>query len=318
MPSTVSQPYGHAPRSDEVAALDARFGLPGALAFADSALGGVVAEMHAAERGSRATVALKGAQVLSFSTPDLGDVLWLSPLARLDTAKAVRGGIPVCWPWFGAHAAQPTRPAHGFARMARWTVLDTAAREATSVLRLSLDGSDGPDGAAAGYENLGATLEIVLGADLTITLTTHNRGRDAVAVTSALHTYFSVGDIGLTSVDGLGERPFIDQLDGGQRKREAGLVRFDGELDRIYQDTPDAVSIVDAARVRRIGIAKRGSQSTVVWNPGPAKAERLGDLGPDGYRRMVCVETANAGADVVVLPPGAEHALTAIISATRL
>ncbi len=308
------------PQAREASDLDARFGRPGAVAFRASALGGVVAELTAAD-GARAMVALKGAHVLGFSLPDFGDVLWLSPVARLDAVKPARGGIPVCWPWFGPHASDAGRPAHGFARTSTWTVLATQhGHDGTALIRLGLRGADIADRTvAAGYADLTATLDVTLGTTLRVTLTSRNHGSHPVAITGALHSYFAIGDIAVTTVDGLAGRPYIDQLDGGTLKREAGPVRFEGELDRIYQDTAGtAATIVDAARALRIVIANSGSRATVVWNPGPGKAARLGDLGPDGWRRMLCVESANAGADVVLLEPGAEHALATEISVQAL
>lgn len=293
----------------DAADLDRRFGRPGAVAFAVSTLGGVVATLTAAD-GAVATVALTGGHVLSYATPAAGEVLWLSPLARLDTGRAVRGGIPVCWPWFGAHPSEPARPAHGVARTAPWQVVATAPGPAPRLV-LALD----QQAARASGTDLSAQLEVTLAGALEVSLVTRNEGAAPARLTAALHSYFGVSDIGAVTVGGLEGRPFIDQLDAGRSKRSAEPIRFAGEVDRIYQESPDTVTIDDPGLGRRIEVAKRGSASTVVWNPWVDKAARLGDLGPDGFRRMVCVETANAGGDVVTLAPGATHTLTASIRA---
>ena len=296
----------------DVAGHAVRFGRPGAVSFTANGRAGTVVRL-ATGCGATAEIALLGGHVLSYATPACGDVLWLSPVARPDPGKALRGGIPVCWPWFAAHPTDPGRSAHGVARSAPWRVVATQGGAAPRVL-LQLDE------AAAGASGLPlqARLEVTLGAALTVALTTQNEGPQPVRLTSALHTYFRVSDIAGIAIEGLAGRPFIDKLDADRIKTEAAPIRFAGELDRIYQDTPDRVAIVDVGLGRRILVDKSGSRSTVVWNPWAAKAERLGDLGPDGYRRMVCVETANAGADVVELAPGAAHTLSATLAVEPL
>lgn len=294
-------------------ALASEFGRDGSLWFAESPLGGTVAEL-AASGGARATVALKGAQVLSYIPAGGREVLWLSPLARLDGAKPARGGIPVCWPWFGAHPEGGDRPAHGFARTAHWMVVATSASADAVSIQLAL-GPDTPKHGLDGLEcPLAASVEVRLGADLAVSLTTRNLGSQPARLTSALHTYFAVADIAEARVEGLGLTSYIDQLDAGRIKTCEGAIVFAGELDRIYQDATGEVMLVDKAGGRSIAVDKSGSRSTVVWNPGPAKAARLGDLGQEGYRQMVCIEPANAGADVVELSPGGMHTLATRIS----
>ena len=115
----------------DTAAIDARFGIGGALGVAMRPLGGPVVEMTHA--GARAVVSIQGGQVLSYvPTPGAQDVLWLSPVARIVPGKSIRGGIPVCWPWFGPHAADGALPAHGFVRTAMWSISETGA-DATGV-----------------------------------------------------------------------------------------------------------------------------------------------------------------------------------------
>lgn len=291
--------------------LNADFGRPGAVRFADSPLGGIVAELTAG--GARAVVALQGGQVLSYVPAAGRDVLWVSPLARLGTGKAVRGGIPVCWPWFGPHPSNPSEPAHGFVRTVAWTVTgSTSTAEAARVVLTCPYPQDRRD-AWAGKAEL--ALEASLADQLTVRLATRNLSNEALPLTEALHTYLAVGDIAAATVGGLEGLDYIDKLDRNMVKQQAGGIRFAAEVDRIYADPGPAANVVDEAWGRRIVLSKTSSASTVVWNPWIAKSERLGDMGPDGYRRMVCVETANCGDVLVTVPPGGTHEMTVTLAA---
>lgn len=286
-------------------ALDARWGRVPGVTFAER-FGGTVAILEAG--GSTAIVALQGAQVLSWRPPGQShDVLWLSPVAKLGTGKAVRGGIPVCWPWFGPHPGDTAKPAHGFVRSAPWRIAGSAASDTRARLVLAFDTS-AMDVAMWG-QRAQAELEITVGETLTVSLTTDNLSAAPFAMTEALHTYLSVGDIAAVTVKGLEGRTYIDQVADGARKQQIGAIAVDGEVDRIYQVSADEVVVTDTALAREIRISKSGSLSTVVWNPWIEKAARLGDMGEDGYRRMVCIETANAGDDVITLAPRARHRL---------
>lgn len=294
----------------QAAALDARYGIEGCLSFAVMHDGVVAILCH---DDAHAVVALQGGQVLSYATPECGEVLWLSPQAKLGTGKAVRGGIPICWPWFGPHPEGGGRPAHGFVRTQGWRVISVTA--AGAAIRITL----ACDAAVAGHPHWPHSarlhLEIALGRTLFLSLTTQNIGTTEFALSQALHSYFRVADIAEAEVRGLEMVPFIDQLDPGTLKSEQGPVRISGEVDRIYQSLTTPVTIHDGTE-RRIEISSSGSSSAVLWNPWVAKSARLGDMGEDGYRNMVCFETANAGADVITLAPGASHWLATTISAT--
>ncbi len=289
---------------EDLQRLNRTHAVPGALSF-EEGFGGVVARLGSA--GSEAVVALQGGQVLSYvPAGSTTGVLWLSPAAKLGTGKAVRGGIPVCWPWFGPHA-EPGKPAHGFVRAAPWTVTGAAASQEQTQLTLAFDATAVASELWPYQAQL--MLTVAVGRSLKVTLTTANAGSCAIPLTEALHSYFAIGDIAEIGVSGLEARPYIDQLDAGRQKRQAGGIHFSSEVDRIYFDTTDTVTIDDPSLKRTIGVAKAGSRSTVIWNPWIEKGERLGDLGPEGYRRMVCVETCNAGPDIVTLAPGERHSL---------
>lgn len=281
------------------------------LTLRDSRLGGVVLDVET--EWSRTRVSLYGGQVLSFVPHGGSDVLWLSPLARLGTGKAVRGGVPVCWPWFGPHPADRSLPAHGLVRTREWRIDEVTARDdGATFLRLVPD-VDAPAGLT-----VGVALELVMGKRLELALITHNGGEQPVMLTEALHTYVAVGDIARIQVDGLNGCDYVDQLDGNALKPQLGVVTIASEVDRIYRTLGGPVTVIDPVLGRRVVISTSGSASTVVWNPWVEKAARLGDVEADGYRRFVCVETANAGPDAVSIAGGTTHRLTASIDVAPL
>lgn len=252
-----------------------------------------------------AVVAVKGAQILSWVPAHSSEVFWLSPDVDLSKEKPTRGGVPICWPWFGAHSRSKGSPSHGFARTAQWSIVGQGGDDRYVSLKLALDvetqtRSDWPYAARV-------ELAVRLGSRLGIEIATTNTGREPFDLSEALHSYFRVGDIAKIAVLGLENRGFVDQLEPGSLKSEAGPISVAREIDRIYQDTADTIVLDDASLRRRIRIAKSGSLSTVVWNPWTEKSARLGDMGQDGYREMLCIETANAGSDAVTIAPGEHH-----------
>ena len=299
--------------SPSLDALEARWGRTGAVTFAER-YGGPVALLQAG--GATAVVALQGAQVLSYVPPNQSEVLWLSPVAKLGTGKAVRGGVPVCWPWFGPHPIDQTKPAHGFVRASPWSVTGSAAKLGRARLVLAYDAS--PKSQPDWPHRALAEIEITLAETLTIALSTENRGENDLLLTQALHTYLAVGEIGAVTVNGLVDRPFIDQLSPGPMRREHEPISVKAEIDRIYQDSEGPVIVTDRKGGRHIRVSKTGSRSTVLWNPWVEKSARLGDMGGDGYRHMLCVEAANAGNDTVTLAPGERHRLTTELSVTKI
>jgi D-hexose-6-phosphate mutarotase len=258
-----------------------------------------------------ATLCLQGAHLMRWQPHSASaPVLWLSALAVPARGKSLRGGVPVCWPWFGAHATEAGYPAHGYARTAPWEVTAADVREdGATAIRLRLPETDRSREMWPHATEL--RLEIVVGQTLSLALSTANLGEEAVVIGEALHTYFEVGDIESVRVLGLDGCEYLDKVEGFARRRQQGAVVFSGETDRVYVDSDAECVIEDAALRRRIHVAKSGSRSTVVWNPWAEKAEQMGDLGTDGWRRMVCVESANCHDNLVEVPPGGQHSLRA-------
>jgi D-hexose-6-phosphate mutarotase len=262
-----------------------------------------------------ATICLQGGHVTAFRPRGADEVLWLSPCARFQAGKAIRGGVPVIWPWFGPHPTDVGKPQHGFARLSRWQVLETEARD-DGASRLRLQRMNDAETRALWSYPFQLILDINVGTELDIALHCRNIGAEAFDMGAALHSYFAVSDISRTHITGLAGRQYIDQIDGNRIKSQQGELRIDEEVDRIYidTDTENVCMIHDAQRARRIRVIGRGSRSTVVWNPWAAKALAMSDFPNDGYRTMVCIEAANAAADIRRLAPGETHILAQTIS----
>ncbi|MGE0081429.1 MAG: D-hexose-6-phosphate mutarotase [Thiohalomonadaceae bacterium] len=287
----------------DVEHLNRRHAIAGHLNFTATD-GFIFAEVENAHAHAR--VALQGAQVVAWRPRGGAPVIWLSEQARFAAGKSIRGGVPVCWPWFGPHATDAARPGHGYARTVPWQLIATEAL-AGGETRLTFALVESEATAALWPHRTPVQAVITVGATLSVDLVTRNEDDAPVTLGEALHTYFQVGDIAEVEVQGLEGRSHVDKVDGGARKTQQGPVSIAGEVDRVYLDTTDDVLIVDNKLRRRIRIAAENARSTIVWNPWVDKAAKMGDLGEDGYRHMLCVESGNALDNVVTLAPGAEH-----------
>ena len=300
--------------STEIDTLNRRFGIPNHLHFSEGPNAFVLAEIN--NFHARATVCLAGAQVLTFQPANHDPVLYLSKAARYVVGKSVRGGIPVCWPWFGPHATDAQKPAHGVARSSMWRVIETGALN-DGATRVVLELTPTAEHRTLWPYDASVQLHVSVGPALTMELVTRNESTQPIHISEALHTYFQVSDIESVSVSGLEGSIYIDKVTGGAAATQRQPITIHGETDRVYLNTTTECVIHDPALRRRIHIAKTGSRSTVVWNPWAEKALKLGDMGEDGFRSMLCVETANALDDVVSIAAGTEHRLTSSISVER-
>ena len=259
-----------------------------------------------------AKVALHGAHILSYQPRDGRPVLWLSEKAVYEDGKAIRGGIPICWPWFANDATVPGMPAHGFARTSRWEITAVESEDDSRTIRLRL--VDSPATGELWPHPFELEYEINLSDSLEIKFVVQNTGNASFSFTGALHSYFAVSNIREVTVNGLDGTEYLDSIDGSSRKMQDGPVHFDAEVDRIYIETEAPCEVVDAAWGRKIRITKSGSRSTVVWNPWIDKSMRMSDFGDDEFNEMLCVETSNAGPDKVNVSPGNSHIVTLDIS----
>ncbi len=264
-------------------------------------------------RQCTAVISLQGAQILSWIPVDDNgeageDVIWLSTDAVHSAGKAIRGGIPVCWPWFGAHPDKTDYPAHGFARTSLWQILGTESLEDGST-RINLTMLPQASNQQMWPVNTTVLLQVTLGAKLEIELITRNQGDAAITISQALHTYFRVADVNKVRLHGLDDTVYLDKLENYAEKYQQGPVVITEEVDRIYLNTTTDCVIEDPEFKRNIIIIKCGSHSTVVWNPWRDTAEKMGDLGENGYKTMLCVESSNAATDTVTIDAGKEHHL---------
>ncbi len=267
-----------------------------------------------------AAISLQGAHLLSWRPKGEEDVIWLSEEASFAIGKSVRGGIPICWPWFGQYAGAESDentensensqnfPAHGFARTTNWQVLSTEAL-ADGNTRISLTTKPQAETKAMWPAETSVQFQLTIGKKLEMELITHNNGSAPITIGQALHTYFKVGDVSKVLLHGLNDTHYLDKLDEFKSKNQHGPVTINEEVDRIYLSTASDCVIEDKALKRNIVIIKCGSHSTVVWNPWQATASKMGDLGEDGYKKMLCVESSNAASDTVTIEPGKAHQL---------
>jgi glucose-6-phosphate 1-epimerase len=292
----------------DVQALNDRFGIPGHIAVKDGTGGLPFIEVKT--KYADAVVSLHGAHVLKYVPRGGKPLLWLSKYSYFEPGKPIRGGIPVCWPWFSAHPNDSSKPLHGFARLNIWTILSTAFDDAVE-LRLGLAADEQtrkiwPHGFQIQYI-------VTVGQSLKTELIVTNTNASPMDCTAALHTYFNIGNINDVVVTGLDGAAYLDKMDGSSRKRQSGDIVFKGETDRIYLGTEGPYRIEDRKYKRVIRVEKTGSRSTVVWNPWIEKSKKMPDFGDTEYENMVCVETANAADDIVTIPPFGTHRLGSMI-----
>ena len=296
-----------------LADLNTRFGIADQLKFIEGPGGLTFAEIDNAQ--GTAYLCLQGAHVTTFRPKDQDEpVVWLSDFAKFALGKSIRGGAPVCWPWFGPHATESGYPGHGFARTVMWQATASAALDSGET-RLTLMLMPNEQTHAQWPHATRLELTVTVGRQLRMDLVTTNLDTVPVTIGEALHTYFHIGDIGDIQVTGLENTVFLDKVAGSTRHTQNGAVTFGGEVDRVYVDTESTCEIVDRRLKRRIVVAKSGSRSTVVWTPWAEKADKMGDFGPDGWRRVVCVESANALENTVTIPAGDRHCLSVTYSA---
>lgn len=260
---------------------------------------------------AHATISTYSGQVLSYRPKSQKeDLLFVSEKAYYEEGKAIKGGIPVCWPWFGADPENLGRPAHGFVRNRQWEVTGSASLDDGST-RVELGLVDSDETRQIWPNPFELRIEITVGDTLGVALVTRNTGSESVTISQALHTYFCVGDIARVQVLGLDGLQYLDKVDGFTEKTQAGPVIVDSEVDRIYKGVGGELVIDDASLGRRIRIASRGCSTAVVWNPWIEVAASMADLDDDDYRKMICVETANAGPESVAIAAGDEYRLEA-------
>lgn len=295
--------------------LNQRFAIGNHVQFKEIADGMIIAEV--ANQHALANIALQGAHIATFQPRGEEPVIWLSPLAKFAPGKSIRGGVPICWPWFGPHKTDSKLPGHGYARTVPWDVLETKALpDGGTLLRFGIVESDAT---RAQWPHASTVqLEVTVGKALRVELITTNTGKVSFELGEALHTYFQISDVTKMTIRGLENCAYLDKVKDFARFTQQDGIVIGSEVDRVYVNTAADCVIEDKGMKRAIRIAKQGSMSTVVWNPWTEKADKMGDFGENGHRGMVCVESGNALENVVALTPGETHRLVAVYSVEKL
>jgi glucose-6-phosphate 1-epimerase len=295
-----------------IAELDRRFGIP-QIARVVAGNGGL-AKVAVSGPAAKGEIYLHGAHVTSWQPRGAEEVLFVSSRARWEDGHAIRGGIPICFPWFGPKADDPHAPMHGFVRTTAWQLESIEqARDAVTVT-LSFESSAATKRWWPADFRL--THRATFGPELTLELLLINTGTTSLRFEEALHTYFRVGDIEKTRLQGLDGVEYLDKVDTLRKKVQHGPIAIVSETDRIYLDTTSTLELNDEAHHRRIEIAKQNSRTTVVWNPWVAKAKSFSDFGESEWRNMVCVETCNVSNFAVELAPGQQHEMRSVARVT--
>lgn len=291
--------------------LDDNFGIEAEVGFYEE--DGLVFAM-VSNKFADATICLHGAHIISYAPTRNMEVLWMSPESNFETGKAIRGGIPVCFPWFGPHNSNESLPQHGFARIMSWEVTNTETLAGgANQITLQLCSSD----ETKKYWDFDFCAEMIftVGARLGVTFKVTNTSNNPIEYTSALHTYFSLSGIENITIEGLKDTRYENQLDGGDYMQEEVLLSISEETTRHYYNTKATCIINDPIFNRIIKVEKEGSNNSTVWNPWAETCKQMGDMPDLAYETFVCVETVNKIDDVVCLDAGESHETTAIISA---
>lgn len=257
---------------------------------------------------SRTVVALQGAHVLSFTPKGRPDVLWMSPQAVMAKGQPIRGGIPLCLPWFGP--SPQGHPMHGFARLLPWAIEEVGSLEGGAT-RLFMSLSDSAATREMWPHAFSFTLEIVAGSDLKLTLTATNLGPGEARFEFAYHTYFNVGDVAKAVVTGLEDCAYEDREDKSAGNRQQGAVRIAGTTTKLYLDAPAAQQVESPAGTWRM---ESDARCRMVWNAG-ANDRNVPDLGAGNHKGYLCVEPVDAGDHAIAIAPGKTHATTMTLAA---
>ena len=249
-----------------------------------------------------ARVALHGAHVMSWCPAGAEEVIYLSPDAVYREGKAIRGGIPLCWPWFNAHPSDPDLPSHGLVRNQFWELESTDVTDDGVVAKLRRDSAD-----------WSAVATISMGSSLEVALESTNLGDQEMMISGALHSYFSVGDVREITIKGLEDADYLDTVGKDTNRRQTGVIRIDREVDWHYVSS-GSVRLEDPVKKRTILVEKEGSPSTVVWNPWIEKAAALGDLPNEDYLAFACIEAAITNDRAVAIGKGETHRFSTRVS----
>ena len=293
-----------------IAKLNERWHLPGGAEVVTG--NGGLPKIRVTTPDATAEIYLHGAQVCSWRPASADEVLFVSDQSRWEDGRAIRGGIPVCFPWFRGKSDDPSAPAHGFVRTKEWNLVSVDAGNDGSVSIVCVTSSDEATRRWWPYE-FRLLHRVTLGNTLRMELTAINTGKTGFRFEEALHTYFRVGDAERVQVRGLEGLAYLDNVDGNRQKIQRDILTLAGPLDNAYTGR-GAIDIFDPALERVVRTEKSNSSSTIVWNPWREGAAKLADLGDSEWKLMTCVEAGNIIDSAISLDPGAEHTMRSELS----
>jgi glucose-6-phosphate 1-epimerase len=294
--------------------LERRFGIAGRAQVLADAAGLPKVRLTALQ--SIGEMHLHGAQVTSWRPVGAEEPIFLSRQARWEEGKAIRGGIPICFPWFRAKADNDRAPAHGFVRTKIW-MLESIEQTADGITVSMCTQSD-PDTRRWWPADFRLLHRVTFGSELKLELTASNTGAKPFRFEQALHSYYRVGDVCKVRIRGLDGVAYLDNTDSNKKKKQKGDVVISSPTDNAYMNTQNSLQLLDPVLNRSIQITKQNSNTTVIWNPWADGARALSDLGDDEWQHMVCVEGSNILENAVELAPSADHKITVTMTVIPL
>ena len=298
----------------DAAELDRRFGIRG-VATVGEGHGGLPRVQITGSFGE-GEMYLHGAHVTSWKPVGGDEVLFVSSKSRWEEGQAIRGGIPICFPWFRAKLDDAHAPAHGFVRTKMWQ-LESIAENDRGVAVSMFTESDA-ETRRWWPADFRLVLGVIFGSELKLDLVCTNTGTTTLRFEEALHTYNRVSDVAGVRLQGLDTVQFLDNTNSNKEKTQHGDVAIASQTDNAYVDTESEVNLLDAQMHRQIRLQKANSLTTVVWNPWRDAAAKLRDLGDGEWTQFLCVEASNILGASVLLEPGQTHTMTAVLSLAEL
>jgi len=293
--------------------LDRRFGIPDIARLCKG--DGGLARVDITSPLAHGQMYVHGAHVTSWR-PGSEEVLFLSSKSRWEEGQAIRGGIPICFPWFRAKADDAQAPAHGFVRTRSWQLYSIVENKAGVAVAMFIESDEQTRRWWPGEFRL--VHRVTFGSELKLELVCINTGKKPLYFEEALHTYNRVADVGTARLQGLDGTRFLDNTDSNKEKAQLGDVTIASQTDNAFINTQNPVDLLDPKMHRRIRLQKANSSTTVVWNPWQEGASQLRDLGGDEWKQFLCVEASNIMRAAVTLAPGQEHTISAVLSVARL
>jgi glucose-6-phosphate 1-epimerase len=294
--------------------LDRRFGIPGIVRVLEGS--GGLPKVQIASPAAVGEMYLHGAHVTSWQPSGAEEVLFLSSKSRWQDGVAIRGGVPICFPWFGDKADDPAAPAHGFVRTKSWQLDDVALSGDDVTVTMSTGSDESTKRYWPGDFRL--IYRATFGKELSLDLELHNQGTTLLRFEEALHAYHRVGDVRIARLIGLDRTHYVDKTDSYREKNQLGDVVVTDETDRVYLGTQTPVALQDPVLHRQLKVMKENSLTTVVWNPWADKAGKMSDLGDNEWTQMLCIETSNVLGFAVEVAPGQRHRMKATVSVTAV